>query len=97
MGDEVPGILTATERYMACLPFRDSWLKGLPFRKGLTTGSFFEGLTGVSVFFFNALPPENKLVFTNHNCHCKNYTLFQEAQLPEKGSRKQNRVTICEI
>ena len=79
MGDVVPGILTATERYMACLPFRDSWLKKLPLRKGLVTPSFFEGRRGVSFFFFNGIPPENKWVFPNHNCHCKNYTLFQEA------------------
>ena len=97
MGDAVPGIFTATERYMPSLPFRGSGLNGLPFGNGFKTPSFFAGLTRVSVFFFNAIPPENKLVITNDYCHCKNYTLYQEPVMVRKGTCRQNPVTICGI
>jgi hypothetical protein len=86
MGDEVPGIFTATERYMPSLPFRGSGLNGLPFGNGFTTPSFFAGLTRASIFFFNVIPPENKLVFPDDYCHCKNYTLSQELVLLLKGA-----------
>jgi len=97
MGDAVPGIFTATERYMPSLPFRGSGLNGLPFGNGLTAPSFFAGLTRVPVFFFKAIPPENKLVFPNDYSHCKNYTLSQEPVMVRKRTCQQNPVTICEI
>jgi hypothetical protein len=59
-------------------------LKGLPFRKGLTTGSFFEGLTGVSVFFFNVIPPENKLFLLTTTVTAKTIPYFRRLNYRKK-------------